>query len=35
MEMEQGFYAQVVMIIRKGFKFIAENRNKNEAKFKF
>ena len=33
--MEQGLYAQVVMISRKGLKLIAENKNKNEAKFKF
>ena len=33
--MEQGLYAQVVMISRKDLKFIAENKNKNEAKFKF
>ena len=35
MAMEQGLYAQVVMISRKDLKFIAANRNKNEAKFKF
>ena len=35
MEMGQGLYAQVVMISQKGLKFIAENKNKNEAKFKF
>ena len=35
MEMEQGLYAQVVNISRKDFKFIAENKNKNEARFKF
>ena len=35
MEMEQGLYAQVVKISRKDLKFIAENNNKNEAKFKF
>ena len=32
--MEQGLYAQVVKISRKDLKFITENRNKNEAKFK-
>ena len=32
---EQGLYAQVVMISRKDFKLIAENKNKYEAKFKF
>ena len=34
MSMEQVLYARVVKIIRKGLKFIAENKNKNEAKFK-
>ena len=33
--MEQGLYAKVVKISRKGLKFIAENKNKNEAEFKF
>ena len=33
--MEQGLYAQFVKIRRKDLKFIAENKNKNEAKFKF
>ena len=33
--MEQGLYVQVVMIIQKELKFIAANKNKNEAKFKF
>ena len=33
--MEQGLYAQVVKIIQKDLKFIAANKNKNEAKFKF
>ena len=32
--MKQGLNAQVVMISRKDLKFIAENRNKNESKFK-
>ena len=35
MTMEQGLYAQVVMISQKGLHFIAENKNKNEEKFKF
>ena len=35
MATEQGLYAQIVMISRKDLKFIAENKNKNEAKFKF
>ena len=35
MAMEQGLYAQDVMISRKDLKFIAANKNKNEAKFKF
>ena len=35
MATEQGLYAQVVMLRRKYLKFIAENNNKNEAKFKF
>ena len=33
--MEQGLYAQVINIIQKDLKLIAENNNKNEAKFKF
>ena len=33
--MEQGLYAQVVMICRKDLKITEENKNKNEAKFKF
>ena len=33
--MEQGLYAQVVKLCRKDLKFIAANRNKIEAKFKF
>ena len=33
MSTEQGLYAQVVMINKKDLKFIAENKNKNEAKF--
>ena len=35
MEMEQGLYAQVVMLHRKDLKFVAIYRIKNEAKFKF
>ena len=35
MEIEQGLYAQVVMISRRDLKFIVSNNNKNEAKFKF
>ena len=35
METEQGLYAQVVMLSQKYLKFIAENKNKNEAKLKF
>ena len=35
MAMEQGLYAQVVKILQKDLKFIAANKNKNEAKFKF
>ena len=33
--MEQGLYAQVIMIRQKDLKFVAKDRNKNEAKFKF
>ena len=35
MATEKGLYAQVVKISRKDLKFIAENNNKNEARFKF
>ena len=35
MAMEQILYAQVVKLRRKELKRIAENKNKNEAKFKF
>ena len=35
MSMEQGLYAQVVKISRRDLKFIAENKNKIEAKIKF
>ena len=33
--MEQGLYAQVIMLRRKDLKFVATDKNKNEAKFKF
>ena len=33
--MEQGLYAQVVKLRRKYLKFVATDKNKNEAKFKF
>ena len=32
--MEQGLYAQVVNLRRKELKFVATDKNKNEAKFK-
>ena len=35
MTMEQGLYAQLINIYQKDLKFVAENKNKNEAKFKF
>ena len=35
METEQGLYAQVVKLRPKCLKCMAENNNKNEAKFKF
>ena len=35
LEIEQGLYSQVVKIIQKDLKYISENKNKNEAKFKF
>ena len=35
MEMEEGLYAQVVMLRRKDLNLILANRNKNESKFKF
>ena len=35
MEMEQLLYAQVVNILRKDLKFVAADKNKNEAKLKF
>ena len=33
--MEQELYAQVIRISRKDLKFVATDKNKNEAKFKF
>ena len=33
--MKQILYAQVIMLRRKYLKFIAADKNKNEAKFKF
>ena len=33
--MEQNLYAQVVKLLRKDLKFVAGDKNKNEAKFKF
>ena len=35
MATEQGLYAQVVKLHQNDLKFIAANKNKNEAKFKF
>ena len=35
MVMEQGLYAQVIMLRPKDLKFVATDKNKNEAKFKF
>ena len=35
MAMEQSLYAQVVKLRRKDLKFVATDKNKNEAKFKF
>ena len=35
MEIEQSLYAQVVKLHRKNLKFVATDKNKNEAKFKF
>ena len=34
-ETKQGLYAQVVKLRRKDLILIAENKNKNDAKFKF
>ena len=33
--MEQGIYAQVVVLIQKYFKFTEANKNKNKSKFKY
>ena len=33
--MEQGLYAQVIMLRRKDLKFVATDKNKIEAKLKF
>ena len=33
--MEQSLYAQVVKLCRKDLKFVATDKNKSEAKFKF
>ena len=35
MAMEQGLYAQVVMLCWKYFKITEANKNKNKAKFEF
>ena len=35
MAMEQGLYSQVVNLHRNNLEFIASNKNKIEAKFKF
>ena len=35
MSMEQGLYSQVIMLHQKYLKFVATDKNKNEAKFKF
>ena len=35
MAMEQGLYAQVIMLRRKDLKKISTDKNKNETKFKF
>ena len=35
MEMEQGLHVKVVKLRRKDLKFVATDRNTNEAKFKF
>ena len=35
MAMEKILYSQVIRIRRKGLKFVATDKNKNEAKFKF
>ena len=35
MAMEQGLYAQVIILRRKDLKFVATDKNKKESKFKF
>ena len=35
MAMGKGLYSQVVKVRQKDLKFIAANKNKNEAKLKF
>ena len=35
MATEQRLYAQVIMLCQKHLKFVAADKNKNEAKFKF
>ena len=35
MAMEQGLYSQVIMLHWKYLEFVATDKNKNEAKFKF
>ena len=35
MSIEQGLYAQVIILRRKDLKFFATDKNKSEAKFKF
>ena len=35
MAMEQSLYAKVVKLLLKDLKFVATDKNKNEAKFKF
>ena len=35
MAMEQGLYAQVIMLHREGLNFFATGKKKNEAQFKF
>ena len=34
MAMEQSLYSQVIMIRQNDLKFVATDKNKNEAKFK-
>ena len=35
MATEQGLYTQLIMIRRKDLKFVAKDKNKTGAKFKF